>query len=301
MCVRIWIAEPTLHDWLLSAYVMFGGCRLPRGSAAASARNDLVELLTRRQRLSSTDRAGGGGRLSSCCRANWLRPSAMRPLAVLCNSFGPFIVRQILGPPREVSANDRIAGFTVFDPAWTAEAMIAWIMGQRRIPLLSESRKRPSKRSLNQSSKSRGDGRSQTSLKSAIRAACSELLSLLDDALRELRALGEEPIVVASCPSKLNDASERSGLARHSGWRDFSRSEPEYFRAAGGARQKASRRPGKRTDGEPRVGWSGSEQLARALSASLPNGEIGPLWKRSSLLCCRDGGAWLVLNGSNSW
>jgi hypothetical protein len=124
--------EPTLHDWLSACHVR----RLPAPSMerCGFARNDLVELLTRQQCLSSTD---GPAAVADIL----LLPRKLAPafgdaaLAVLCNSFGPFIVRQILGPPREVRTTG--SGSTVFDPAWTAEAMIAWIMG-RRIPLLSE-------------------------------------------------------------------------------------------------------------------------------------------------------------------
>lgn len=58
----------------------------------------------------------------------------VRALAMTCNAIGPVIVRQILGPPREVRDERGIT--TVFDPAWVAEGMI-WSMMGRRIPALS--------------------------------------------------------------------------------------------------------------------------------------------------------------------
>ena len=57
------------------------------------------------------------------------------PLAILCNSAGPTIVRHVLGPPHEVESVHGAS--VVFDPGWTAEAMIWWLMG-KRIPTLSD-------------------------------------------------------------------------------------------------------------------------------------------------------------------
>jgi hypothetical protein len=52
--------------------------------------------------------------------------------SVLCNSFGPCLVRQILGPPREIRGINGAPA--IFDAAWCAEAMIFGIY--RTIPEL---------------------------------------------------------------------------------------------------------------------------------------------------------------------
>lgn len=124
--------EPTLHDWLSACDIR----RLPAPSAQRRgfAREDLVDALTSNQRLASADGLAAVADIL-------LLPRDLAPefgdaaLAVLCNSAGPFIVRQILGPPYQVPATG--SHFTIFDPAWAAEAMIVWMMG-RRIPQLSE-------------------------------------------------------------------------------------------------------------------------------------------------------------------
>jgi hypothetical protein len=41
---------------------------------------------------------------------------------VLCNAFGPSLVRRLLGPPRELPGTSGVP--VIFDPAWCAEAMI---------------------------------------------------------------------------------------------------------------------------------------------------------------------------------
>jgi hypothetical protein len=51
---------------------------------------------------------------------------------ILCNTFGPSLVRRILGPPRQLAGKSGAP--VVFDPAWCAEAMIFSIY--RTIPEL---------------------------------------------------------------------------------------------------------------------------------------------------------------------
>ncbi len=129
------------------------------------------------------------------------------------------------------------------------------------------------------------------------RTACSQLLALLDDASRELRALGEDPVVVASCPSKFNDASNDPD------WRairvgGFFSQRTEYF----GHPEEHDK---KLRDGP---------ESARTASRILENLEAGnwrELYQRAFerrdmsfeeviALVLLDGDAWLVLNGSNS-
>lgn len=124
--------EPSLNDWLC----LCDADRLPAPSfrRRGFARDDLVELVTRHLRLASAE--GPGAVADILLAPRRLAPEfSDRALAVLCNSIGPLIVRHALGPPREVRTAN--AGTTMFDPAWTAEAMIVWIMG-RRIPALPE-------------------------------------------------------------------------------------------------------------------------------------------------------------------
>jgi hypothetical protein len=124
--------EPTLHNWLSLCDLT----RMPTPSLRRRdfARDDLVEVLTTRLQLASTD---GPASVADIL----LLPRTLAPdygdasVAVLCNSIGPLVVRLVLGPPRE--ARTKRGGMTIFDPAWTAEAMIVWIMG-RRIPSLPE-------------------------------------------------------------------------------------------------------------------------------------------------------------------
>jgi hypothetical protein len=117
----------TLSDWLTHCNVE----RLPRPHPSSWPIDDeaLIEAEWRRQRLADSE---------------WPRavldilrlPSQLAPehgdaaWAVLCNSFGPSLVRQVLGPPRELTG----AGATsvIFDAAWCAEAMIFGIY--RTIP-----------------------------------------------------------------------------------------------------------------------------------------------------------------------
>ena len=129
------------------------------------------------------------------------------------------------------------------------------------------------------------------------RTACSQLLSLLDDALREFRALGEEPIVVASCPSKFNDAwYDPDWRAIRVG--GFFSQRTEYF-----ARPEAH-------DKKLREGPESARTASRVLD-NLEAGNWRELYQRAFerpdmsfdeviALVLQDGNAWLVLNGSNS-
>jgi hypothetical protein len=115
--------EPKLASWL-------AGCDLARLPAPPLrrrnfAKTQLVELICREQRLAD-----------DCAPRQvldlLLMPTVLAPecgdaaLAVLCNGIGPVVARHVWGMPREVPG--RSGTKAVFDPGWTAEAMIYWIM-----------------------------------------------------------------------------------------------------------------------------------------------------------------------------
>jgi hypothetical protein len=123
---------PALADWLACCDL----ARLPRPSVSdiAATRAQLLERAVAERGL--VDDAAPRAVFDLLTQPLSLCPTAgAMALAVLCNSIGPAIVRHVLGPPREVAA--RRSGTAIFDPAWTAEAMIWWMMG-KRIPPLSE-------------------------------------------------------------------------------------------------------------------------------------------------------------------
>ncbi len=128
-------------------------------------------------------------------------------------------------------------------------------------------------------------------------AACDKLLSLLGAAVRDLRALGETPIVIASCPGKFNDAwNDRDWRGIRIG--SFFSERTEYF--------------GRPEDHEKNL-RDGPEN-ARAASRILEDLEAHgwrslyqSAFEREDIsyeeviaLVLQDGSAWLVLNGSNS-
>jgi hypothetical protein len=122
--------EPSLADWLSCCDIS----RLPTPKQRSSRRNDIVDMLTEHLGLGSP--VGPAAVVDILLLPMELAPDVGKAaLAVLCNSVGPFIVRQVLGGPRDETALS--FGTKVFDPAWTAEAAIVWLMG-RRIPTLAE-------------------------------------------------------------------------------------------------------------------------------------------------------------------
>jgi hypothetical protein len=118
----------TLGDWLTHCSVE----RLPRPHPGSWPIEEeaLIEAERRRQGLANSE---GPRAVLEMLRL----PSRLAPeygdaaWSVLCNSFGPCLVRQIAGPPRELRADGSPA---IFDPAWCAEAMIFGIY--RTIPEL---------------------------------------------------------------------------------------------------------------------------------------------------------------------
>jgi hypothetical protein len=91
----------------------------------------LIETERRRQRLA--DPEGPRAVLDILQLPSQLAPEyGDAAWCVLCNAFGPFLTRQVLGPPREVRGMNGTPA--IFDPAWCAEAMIFSIF--RTIPEL---------------------------------------------------------------------------------------------------------------------------------------------------------------------
>lgn len=122
------VGDPrTLADWLAHCSLT----RLPRihPSASPVQLRDLVERERSRQRLATDDAPAAVAEILHL-------PLLMAPAygeaawCVLGNTMGPVLVRQILGPARELPGEDGEP--VVFDPAWCAEAMIYRIF--RTIP-----------------------------------------------------------------------------------------------------------------------------------------------------------------------
>jgi hypothetical protein len=124
--------RPSLADWLR-------GCALdhlphPPSRRGVAWSEELIAMVVRERRLADDSRP-------RAVLALLTLPIRLCPdvgdvaLAILCNSAGPSIVRQVLGPPDDAPALP--AGKVIFDPAWAAEAMIYWLMGNR-IPTLGE-------------------------------------------------------------------------------------------------------------------------------------------------------------------
>jgi hypothetical protein len=121
---------PSLADWLSHCDLSL----LPAPRHSSFAREEVVDMLTRRQKLGSSE--GPTAVVDLLLLPMEMAPDfGARALAILCNSIGPLIVRRVLGPPRAVPG--AASGTKVFDPAWAAEAAIVWLMG-RRIPPFAE-------------------------------------------------------------------------------------------------------------------------------------------------------------------
>lgn len=124
------LGEPrTLGDWLASC----DHDRLPRPHPRALPL-DIEALLEREQERQML----ATGAEPQAVLDILMLPTALAPQfgalawCVLGNSFGPFIVRRLLGAPREVEGRHGRA--VIFDPAWCAEAMIHQVF--RTIPEL---------------------------------------------------------------------------------------------------------------------------------------------------------------------
>jgi hypothetical protein len=66
--------------------------------------------------------------------ARFCRTNSAFAESLLMNSFGPVLVRRMLGPARAIKRSD--GAETIFDPSWVAEGLIVAHFG--RIPSLSE-------------------------------------------------------------------------------------------------------------------------------------------------------------------
>lgn len=114
----------TLNDWLRAC----DRERLPRPHPRSSP-IDLDALLheeQERQRLKDTSEARA---VLDILRLpiGFAPDHGTHAWCVLGNAFGPFLVRRLLGAPREVPGSD--GDPVLFDPAWCAEAMIYRIFG----------------------------------------------------------------------------------------------------------------------------------------------------------------------------
>ena len=119
----------TIHDWLSHCRTQ----QLPRPHPGSLPVNEEVLLEAERARQTLADHQGPRAVLEILRLPLVLAPQhGDYAWSVLCNSFGPCVVRQILGPPRELPGANGTA--VIFDPAWCAEAMIFAIF--RTIPEL---------------------------------------------------------------------------------------------------------------------------------------------------------------------
>ena len=119
----------TVGDWLTH-------CSVERSAKSLSRllpidEETLIEAERKRQALASHD--GPRAVLEILKLPVQLAPEhGDAAWSVLCNSFGSFVVRQVLGPPRDLRGAK--GSPAIFDPTWCAEAMIFGIY--RTIPEL---------------------------------------------------------------------------------------------------------------------------------------------------------------------
>lgn len=118
---------PSLNDWLFTAQIP------PRSVARKLDRNQLIA--SAKDRIGLIDETPIVEVLDLLLAGQRFCPSGSEyGTAILMNGFGPFLVRQIIGPARCVE--ERGGREIIFDPSWTAEGIIIEYYG--RIPSLSE-------------------------------------------------------------------------------------------------------------------------------------------------------------------
>lgn len=109
----------TLHDWLRLCNLT----HLPRPNPRSFPLDEATLLATEQQRQGLADVDGPRAVLEILRLPTRLAPEfGEQAWCVLGNSFGPGLVRRVLGAPREVAG--RNGKPTVFDPAWCAESII---------------------------------------------------------------------------------------------------------------------------------------------------------------------------------
>jgi hypothetical protein len=126
--------------------------------------------------------------------------------------------------------------------------------------------------------------------------ACARLRGLVDSAVIDLRQLGSEPVVVASCPFRFNDAHNDPD------WRavqvgTFATMKTEYFRRADDYEKQlasgpeAARRAAAVLERLGEGGWR--ELFQQSFGRRMSHEEV-------LAVVLQDGGAWLVACGSNT-
>jgi len=126
--------------------------------------------------------------------------------------------------------------------------------------------------------------------------ACARLRALVDSAVMHLRQLGTEPVVVASCPSRFNDADNDPD------WRaiqvgTFATMKTEYFRRADDYEKQlasgpeAARRAAAVLERLEEGGWR--ELFQQSFGRRMSHEEV-------LAVVLQDRGAWLVACGSNT-